>query len=133
MKLIIAGSRHFTNLSNEYIGKLIKSFDLIPSSVVCGCARGVDMAGEYWAGLNEIPIVHFHPEWDRYGSKAGPIRNRKMAAFADALLLIWDGESSGSRNMKQEMLLLGKSVYEVVLNDDHSIVVKKVYGKGDMI
>jgi hypothetical protein len=38
-----------------------------------------------------------------------------MAEYADALLLIWDGESKGSLNMKQRMIGLKKPVYEVVL------------------
>jgi hypothetical protein len=38
-----------------------------------------------------------------------------MAEEADALLLIWDGESKGSANMKKEMLFKNKPVYEVIL------------------
>jgi hypothetical protein len=43
-----------------------------------------------------------------------------MAEYADALLLIWDGKSRGSLNMKQQMLKLEKPVYEVI--------VKKLWG-----
>jgi hypothetical protein len=38
-----------------------------------------------------------------------------MAEYADALLLIWDGSSRGSANMRQQMERRGKPVYEVIL------------------
>jgi uncharacterized phage-like protein YoqJ len=38
-----------------------------------------------------------------------------MAEYADALLLIWDGESRGSKNMLFNMKKLGKQVFEVKL------------------
>jgi hypothetical protein len=38
-----------------------------------------------------------------------------MVDYADVLLLIWDGESRGSKNMKETMIKLGKPVYEVIL------------------
>ncbi len=29
----------------------------------------------------------------------GPVRNQKMAEYADALIAVWDGESRGTKNM----------------------------------
>jgi hypothetical protein len=51
----------------------------------------------------------------KHGRSAGPKRNRKMAEYSDALLLIWDGESPGSSSMKKAMIALGKPVFEVIL------------------
>ena len=50
------------------------------------------------------------------GKAAGHVRNKKMAEYGDALLLIWDGKSKGSANMKKEMQKLNKPIYEVTLN-----------------
>jgi hypothetical protein len=44
----------------------------------------------------------FPAKWDKYGKAAGPLRNREMAAYADALILVWDGKSRGSANMLAE-------------------------------
>lgn len=41
-------------------------------------------------------------DWKRDGKAAGPIRNRAMAEYADALILVWDGSSRGSGNMLGE-------------------------------
>lgn len=57
----------------------------------------------------------FKADWNTYGKTAGPKRNAQMAEYGDALLVIWDGKSRGSANMKSEMLKLGKPVYEVII------------------
>ena len=50
--------------------------------------------------LRDIPIKRFLPDWDNFGKSAGLRRNDEMSSYADVLLLIWDGESRGSSNMK---------------------------------
>lgn len=116
MKLIIAGSRKFTDLQDDLIDQCIKTIPVTISEVVCGCAKGIDMAGEYWAGLNKVPVKHFHPDYETYtGGRAPLMRNSKMAAYADALLLIWDGQSRGSFDMKNKMKQLNKPIYEIIV------------------
>lgn len=123
MKFIVAGSR--TIDWHLAYGELVKlriteghAFSRGKvTEIVCGCANGPDTAGEVYGDFYDIPIKKFPAEWEKYGNRAGPIRNNKMAVYADALLLIWDGKSSGSRHIKSAMLLLNKPVYEVILND----------------
>jgi len=62
--------------------------------------------------------VEFPADWDTHGRAAGPIRNKQMAEYGDALLLIWDGESRGSANMKSNMKKLGKPVYEIIIKGE---------------
>ena len=131
MKLIIAGSRDL-EVTNHFIDAVIRTqFDLDPSEIVSGhCPTGVDKAGEEWyfyrrnpehgACLNltnqfKMALSVFKADWDKNGKAAGPIRNLAMAEYADALLLIWDGESKGSANIKKEMLKLNKPVYELII------------------
>src|SRR5690606_39623023 len=91
-------------------------FDLSPTTVISGMARGVDQAGEKWARKNRVTLRTFPADWDRYGKAAGPIRNRLMAEHANALLLIWNDKSRGSANMKQTAKQLSLAVYEVILD-----------------
>lgn len=49
-------------------------------------------------------------DWDAHGKAAGPIRNRKMAQEADALLLLWDGKSKGSASMLAEAKRTGLQI-----------------------
>lgn len=120
MKLIIAGSRTL-DVSKFFIRDVMKNlgFDVQkpdqPTEVVSGTANGIDKAGERFAKDYHIPVKQFPANWDKFGKGAGHIRNKQMADYADALLLIWNGSSSGSAGMKQQMEKLGKPVYEVII------------------
>lgn len=79
------------------------------------CPTGPDAAAKKIDKYIGVTYKGFPADWETYGKSAGPIRNRQMAQYADALLLIWDGESRGSANMREEMQKLGKPVYEVII------------------
>ena len=121
MRAIIAGSRTLGHRKAEVLAaikELVATLDGPVTQVVSGKAPGVDTIGEYWAKYSHevpIPIASFPADWDRYGSRAGPIRNWEMAANADVLILIWDGESTGSADMKRKALKAGLKVLERVL------------------
>lgn len=98
MKCIIAGSRTAT------VEQVIKALELCPftediEEVVSGCARGADSYGELIAEEYNISVKKFPAQWNVYGRGAGYIRNAEMAEYADSLVLIWDGASTGSANM----------------------------------
>lgn len=85
------------------------------TEIVSGGAPGVDSMAKFVAEMFGVPLKVFQADWNKFGTKAGPIRNGEMADYADALLLIWDGESRGSRNMLYNMLENKKPVYQVQL------------------
>ena len=116
IKLIIAGGRKL-NVDVAGIKEYIEKFN-IPEleCVVSGRATGIDTCGEYFARYYLIPIKQFRANWTLYGKRAGPLRNKEMGQYADALLLIWDRKSKGSKNMKEFMLAAGKPIYEVIRN-----------------
>ena len=99
MKVIIAGVRTFDDYD-----LLCRRCDNILSSqneieIVTGAAKGADKLGERYAKEKGYPIKLFPADWDKYGSSAGPIRNKQMAEYADALIAFWDGKSKGTKNM----------------------------------
>ena len=119
MRLIIAGSRTF-NPSITRIDRHVRDAQLILDEptitvILCGMARGVDLAGKRWAEANSIPVEEYPANWKKYGKAAGPIRNTFMASRADALLLMWDGESRGSAHMKQAAQERGLYIHEVIM------------------
>ncbi len=95
---------------------LHKIYYLNISEVVSGGAIGVDLSGENFANIFGFKLKKFPADWETHGKAAGPIRNKQMAEYADALLLIWDGKSKGSTNMKTQMIKLKKPVYEIIIN-----------------
>ncbi len=77
-------------------------------------AKGADELGRAWALSLGIPLKKFYADWDKYGKRAGPIRNKQMAEYADAAIILWDGKSKGSMNLKKIMDSLGKPVFNCV-------------------
>lgn len=128
MKLIVAGSRHLNGdyrLLTETIFSYFGEDHEIKEIVEGGCSKGPDQWARFLyehAPLTKDIEFHtqFEADWETHGKAAGPIRNRAMAKYADQLLLIWDGKSRGSANMKKEMLALGKPVHEVIIRSHNA-------------
>lgn len=97
MKVIIAGGRDFNDL--EFLQKKLGNFYYRISEVVSGAAKGADTLGEMWAYSKNIPVKQFPANWKEHGKSAGPIRNREMGKYADALIAFWDGKSKGTKDM----------------------------------
>lgn len=121
MKLIIAGSRTLYP-TGKLIDTILDEIGIFPSEIISGGADGVDSCAKEFCRYEyerfhhyQIPYTEIPADWVKFGKMAGPIRNKQMAEEGDALLLIWDGESPGSANMKKEMLFKKKPVYEVIL------------------
>ena len=100
-RLIVAGTRTLTDYNLvkrhlDYIASQIGKDNLL---IVSGGAKGADALGELYARQNGIELKKFPAEWNKYGKKAGPIRNAQMADFGHGLLAFWDGKSPGTKNM----------------------------------
>lgn len=111
MRLIIAGSRTATDYELVLTALAISGFMKKVQEVVSGGAKGADKNGEKWAKRCGIPCKVFPADWEKYGKKAGYLRNYHMAQYANALLAIWDGQSKGTKNMIDEAKRKGLSVY----------------------
>ena len=102
MKLLIAGSRSITE------------FDLTPhipadvDLIITGGAKGVDALGEQYAREHGIPTVTVKPIYEKYGRAAPLRREEEMVDMADAVLVVWDGVSRGSRHTAEYARKRGK-------------------------
>ncbi len=108
MKLIIAGGRDYQLSQTDY-----QKLDSLISRVECvvsGGATGVDRCGEIWARKNKLPLKIFPADWKQYGRKAGPIRNKQMAEYADAVALFPGG--IGTESMHQEAIKRRLEVFD---------------------
>lgn len=111
MKVIIAGSRTITS-EVDVLKAIHESGWLMQiTQVVCGGADGADRLGKDFAEANGIPIRMFTADWDKYGKKAGVLRNVQMANHADALIAIWDGKSKGTKHMIEIALIKGLKLF----------------------
>lgn len=133
MKIIIAGGRNITDPKYVWDAMIKSNAKAKVTEVVSGGARGVDSIAIAWAKRHNIPykifkakwddldapgaVVDVHPTFDGFYNKiAGIQRNHEMGDYAEALVAIWDGKSSGTRDMIEYMKKLGKKVYVYRVN-----------------
>lgn len=133
VKTIIAGSRkyptdveedsqEFGRLQRELFAKHVKiainnsQFNI--SEVVCGMAKGADLAGKDWGDENGVTVKEFPAKWKQFGNSAGPQRNIEMARHADAAIVLWDGRSKGSDHMIKVANMQGLKVFVYLIEKE---------------
>lgn len=94
MRIAVIGSRGFNNydLVCDELNPLLNDIELI----VSGGAKGADTLGERWANENNIRTLIFKPDWNKWGKRAGFIRNTDIIANSDYVIAFWDGVSPGT-------------------------------------
>ena len=99
MKIIVAGSRGYTNKKKVFriLDAVYKKYPDI--EIVTGLARGPDSYGKEWAIENGVPYHEFPAKWDKYGKSAGYKRNQEMAEFSDVLIAFHLNNSRGTMHM----------------------------------
>ncbi len=126
MKVIIAGTRYKDKANKipfddfKLVVEAVERSGFEITEVVCGKAIGVDLLGEQYATMKGIAVKEMPANWYAYGKPAGMIRNREMAEYADAAVIVWDGVSPGSRNMVNEMIRR-KKPYHLVLTESKDV------------
>jgi hypothetical protein len=106
MKLIIAGGRNY-HLTSADIERLNR---IAIIEVVSGGAKGTDADGEAYAAMKGLPVKQFLADWNTHGRAAGPIRNRQMAEYADAVALFPGGR--GTQSMFNEAISAGIEIFD---------------------
>ena len=120
MKVIVAGSREFENyemLKNKLDKLLVNQKEI---QIVSGGCRGVDKLGERYAKEKGYSLKIFKANWDKYGKKAGPLRNRKMAEYANGLVAFY--KEGRQRDQKHDR----RSSQEKFKNKNYKNILKKV-------
>lgn len=127
--IVVAGSRNFNDyeLFSECMEERLLKDDLVDLPLivfVSGKAKtGADDMIIRWCQENGFPWAEFPADWDnldvpgavirtrrdgkRYNAGAGHLRNREMAKVGTHLILFWDGESKGTKNMLEEATKYG--------------------------
>lgn len=109
MKVLICGSRNITD--PELVSQAVSQSGITPTHIISGGARGVDrLAGEY-AVSQGIGFTEYPADWDKYGKRAGFIRNYAMVGAADAVIAVWDGTSPGTKHSIKFARSCGKRVF----------------------
>lgn len=111
-RLGIVGSRTFTSYSKfkKLVGSYIEA-NGIPSCIVSGGAKGADSLAERYAKENKIRMQIFLPEWNKYGKKAGLMRNTDIVNNSDVIIAIPTDSSVGTYDTIRKANKKGVSVH----------------------
>ena len=112
-RIVVAGCRDYTNYkqAKRYIDWAISNIKNEHELIfVSGGATGADALGERYAKENGYELEVYPAEWQKYGPKAGPMRNKQMAEIADYVICFWDGKSRGTKSMINEAKAQNKPI-----------------------
>ncbi len=75
MKILVAGSRDYTNQT-----KIYKILSKLPTDtiIIHGDCRGADRIAGFVATQLGMIVCKYPADWKQYGRAAGPIRNQQM-------------------------------------------------------
>lgn len=114
MKVIIAGGRDIEDW--DALTDAIKESGFEITHVISGGADGVDTMAVEWAKQEEIPWTVYPAKWKKYRAmgmvkRAGIDRNQQMSEVGEALIAVWDGQSTGTKDMIDRATRKGLPVY----------------------
>ena len=111
MKLFVFGGRDFTDYQ-----RLSGVLDLVQIhmpegnslEIISGMARGADMLAVQYAREHSLGVYEYPANWDKFGKRAGFIRNSHMARACDEAIGFWDQRSKGTAHSISELERLAK-------------------------
>ncbi|MDA8301927.1 MAG: DUF2493 domain-containing protein [Actinomycetota bacterium] len=111
MKVLVCGGRDFADYGwlAEVLDKLWQEAggELL---VMHGGACGADALAGSWAMSHKLPRLVFRAEWERYGRRAGPLRNQRMLDEARPDLVVAFPGGRGTADMVARALRAGVPV-----------------------
>ena len=111
MKIAVVGSRTITDAAA--LAEMLEPYVEQVTEVISGGAAGVDTLAENWALQHGKTLTVIRPDYRRFNGRLAPImRNREIVRRADAVFILWDGQSRGSAHTKREAQRQGKTVHE---------------------
>lgn len=99
-KLAIVGSRDYNdyNQFKSNVDKSCKEWNIRPSSIISGGAKGADSLAERYAKEKGIKMTVYKAEWDMFGNAAGILRNIEIITAATHVIAFPSRKGKGTQN-----------------------------------
>ena len=112
-RLAIVGSRSFRNydLFKKYLELTIERLSINFDIIISGGALGVDSMAARYANDNNINYIEYPAEWNKYGNKAGYLRNTTIVENSTYILAFWDHNSNGTYDTIDKARYFNKEVH----------------------
>ena len=112
MKVAVIGSR---GLEPDNIDRYLPQG---VTEIISGGAKGVDTKAAEYAECHGIKLTVFKPNYTKYRKGAPLKRNIQIIEYADVVVALWDGESSGTKSVIDECRRRNKKITVHVLDCD---------------
>lgn len=110
MRVLVCGGRNFNDVSllNRTLDAMHAAARI--TTVIHGTYRGADTLAGEWASEHNIRVDAYVPDWDQFGSAAGPKRNARMLSEGNPQLVIAFAGGRGTADMVKQAKLAGVPV-----------------------
>lgn len=100
-KVIVCGGRDYENWQHVHseLNALHKQLKI--THVIHGDAPGADKAGGRWAREHGVQEIVCPSNWDKHGTRGGPLRNQAMLQLVPDLVLAFPG-GRGTADMTRQ-------------------------------
>lgn len=113
LKLIVCGGRDYADRDKVWDTlDRIRYHKEILLIIQGDCPTGADLHAREWCLSAGIQMVNVPALWDKYGRRAGPMRNRSMLELTPAGVVAFPG-GAGTANMVKQAKEAGLGVMEV--------------------
>lgn len=106
MKVAVVGSRTFDD--PKYMASILRHYDI--TVLISGGAKGADYYGKQYALEHKIQYREYPADWDKFGKRAGFLRNKQIVDDCEMVIAFWDGESKGTAHTIRLAKEAGKEV-----------------------
>ena len=113
MRVLVCGGRDYRD--SDHVWNTLCDLDASEriDCVIHGAATGADHEGMIWAQGNDRKHAPFSAEWERYGKRAGPLRNERMLRDGKPDLVVAFPGGRGTADMVAQAQLAGVRVLQV--------------------
>lgn len=120
MRVLVCGGRDFNDV--EFIHRTLdalsrlREFDVM----IHGAAPGADSLAGAWAKHHNMPVEVYPADWQKYGKRAGPIRNAQMLREGKPDVVIAFPGGRGTAHMTMLAREAGVKVMDVSAFSTHA-------------
>lgn len=111
MRILVCGGRDSGDFEIPVFIETLNK--LKPSVIISGKARGFDMLAENYANVYGVEFEGYPADWEKYGKKAGYLRNKQMLDEGKPDLVIAFPGGKGTANMVKLAKEAGVEVREI--------------------
>lgn len=99
MRILVCGGREYSDAAR--VAQVLERYRHDDPLYIQGGASGGDRLTKEWCEKNGLPCATVYANWQYYGNKAGPIRNRWMLLLDPDVVVAFPG-GRGTANMVQQ-------------------------------